>query len=242
MKITFIGTSHGVPAENRYCSCAMIESGKAIYFIDAGAPVIDCMLRLGKRVKDMRAIFTSHVHSDHTVGMIHIAALLNWYYKDCSADFYVTEQAHIDATKNWLVTSASGDVDESRIRFKIPTEGLVYEDENIKVEYIATKHMPNSYAILVTEGDKRILFSGDLSGKLRGADIPALIEEDIDAFVSEMAHFGMAEIKPYLEKCRAKRVIFTHVFPLKKYEDIEAAKGKYPFEIIDAFDGQVLEL
>lgn len=29
MKITFIGTSHGVPAADRFCSCAMIEVGES---------------------------------------------------------------------------------------------------------------------------------------------------------------------------------------------------------------------
>ena len=40
MKITFLGTSHGVPAADRYCYCVMIESGKSVYFIDGGAPMI----------------------------------------------------------------------------------------------------------------------------------------------------------------------------------------------------------
>ena len=39
MKITFLGTSHGVPAADRYCSCTMLEVNGAHYFIDAGAPL-----------------------------------------------------------------------------------------------------------------------------------------------------------------------------------------------------------
>ena len=70
MKITFVGTSHGVPAAYRFCSCYMIESSGSIYMVDAGAPAT----------------------------------------------------------------------------------GGVYEDENIRAEYIPTKHMPNSYAVLITEG------------------------------------------------------------------------------------------
>ena len=35
MKITFVGTSHGIPQADRYCSCYMIEIGKAIYFVRA---------------------------------------------------------------------------------------------------------------------------------------------------------------------------------------------------------------
>ena len=47
MKITFLGTSHGVPAADRYCSSTMLEINGARYFIDAGAPLIDILLRRG---------------------------------------------------------------------------------------------------------------------------------------------------------------------------------------------------
>lgn len=241
MKITFVGTSHGVPAADRFCSCYMIEVGGKIYMVDAGAPAVDMILRFGGDVNDFRALFTTHVHSDHTVGAIHLLSLMNWYYKESSADFYFTEQAHIDSTIRWIETSGDGRFDRERLRLKVPREGLVYSDENLKVEYIPTKHIPNSYAVLITEGEKRVLFGGDFSQWLRKADIPKVINEEIDGFVCEMAHFGMEELAPYLEDCRAKKVIFSHVYPLCKYDDIEAIKGKYDFEVLTPKDGDVIE-
>ena len=62
MKITFLGTSHGVPAANRFCSSYMIEAGNAVYLVDAGAPVADLVLRQGREITDVRAIFTTHIH------------------------------------------------------------------------------------------------------------------------------------------------------------------------------------
>lgn len=231
MKITFVGTSHGVPEKNRFCSCIMLESGGAIYFIDAGAPMADFLVSNGKDINDLRAVFTTHVHSDHTVGIVHLVNLMNWYYKKASAEIFITEQEHIDATARWTYTAGDGIIDTDRIKFKIPTEGCVYSDENIKVEYIATAHMKNSYAILVTEGKKRVLFGGDLSHGLRKNDMPSVIAEEIDAFVCELAHFTMDELAPYLEKCNAKKVFFIHAKP-ERYADIEAIKGKYAFDVI----------
>ena len=59
MKITFLGTSHGVPAADRYCSCTMLEVNGAHYFIDAGAPL-----------DGYRLIFTPMVMTleDHDLG------------------------------------------------------------------------------------------------------------------------------------------------------------------------------
>ena len=242
MKITFAGTSHGVPAADRFCSCYMIEVGGRIYLVDAGAPAAEMILRHGGDINDFRALFTTHVHADHTSGMIHLLSLMNWYYKDSSADFFITEQNHIDSTVRWLETSGSGSFSAQRLRMKVPKEGEVYCDENIKVEYIPTKHMPNSYAILITSGESRVLFSGDFSQWLAKDDVPKIIEEDIDLFVCEMAHFTKDHIAPYLEKCRAKTVAFTHVFPLDKYDDIEGMKGHYSFKIWTPNDGDFIEI
>lgn len=241
MRITFVGTSHGVPEKNRFCTCMMLESGGAIYFIDAGAPMIDFMLKNGKSINDLRAVFTTHVHSDHTVGLVHLADLMNWYYKGSSAEFFVTEQEHIDATARWIYTSGDGHIDTERLKFKVPEAGVVYSDENITVEYIPVAHMKNSYAILVTEGEKRVLFGGDMSHGLRKGDMPELIKENIDGFVSELAHFTMDELRPYLDTCGAKRVFFIHAKPAR-YADIEAVKGAYPFLILTPDDGECFEI
>lgn len=241
MRITFVGTSHGVPEKNRFCTCMMLESGGSIYFIDAGAPMIDFMLKNDKSINDLRAVFTTHVHSDHTIGIVHLADLMNWYYKDSRAEFFITEQEHIDATARWIYTSGDGHIDTERLKFKMPEAGVVYSDENISVEYIPVGHMKNSYAILVREGEKRVLFGGDMSHGLRKGDMPSVIKEDIDGFVSELAHFTMDELRPHLDTCRAKRVFFIHVKPAR-YADIESVKGKYPFEILTPDDGDSFEI
>ncbi len=244
MKLTFFGTSHGVPAADRFCSCTMLEAGGSIYFIDGGAPVLDLLLRSGRNINDFRAIFTTHVHSDHTFGVLPLADLINWYFKEASGDFFITEQPYIEAMKNMINASGSAVIEEDRVRFKLAHEGVLYEDENIKVEYIPTKHTTAnvSYAILITEGEKRVLFGGDFSHWLKDRDVPEIIKENIDGFVCEMAHFGAEHIKPYLDTCNSARVFFNHVWPLNKYDDIEAMKADYPFEILTPSDGDSFEI
>lgn len=236
MKLTFLGTSHGVPAKDRFCSCIMLESNGSIYFIDAGAPLAKLMLEHGKKISDFRALFNTHVHSDHTLGMLHLISLMNWHYKESEADFFIPDQEFTDAAKQVIKAANKREIDEARLRFHLPSPGVVYEDENIKVEYIPTKHTENSYAILVTEGDTRVLFGGDFSYKLKKCDVPAVIEEEIDGFVCELAHFDLEMLRPYLEKCHAKKLFFVHAKP-KYYADVEAAKGNYPFEILTPNDG-----
>ena len=246
MKITFVGTSHGVPGENRFCSAYMIESGSSFYFVDAGAPLVNSVLAHGLDMKNFKGIFTTHIHGDHTCGIPQIADLVNWYYKETSADFFLTDSRLADALQKLVCAFVNSDeLDNARIRFHIAQRGVVFEDENIKVEYFSNKHTVGtpSYSILITEGDRRVLFSGDLSQGLKEMDIPTvLFDERVDAFICEMAHFGLEDIKPYLDVARTKKLFFTHVYPLSKYDDIETIKGKYPFEIVTPEDGFEVEI
>jgi glyoxylase-like metal-dependent hydrolase (beta-lactamase superfamily II) len=225
----------------------MIESGNSVYFIDGGAPMIDELLRHGRHPDEVRAVFNTHVHGDHTAGIYHFADLVDWYYKKSSVDMYIADQPYIDALKNLIKagnphTSLSPD----RLRFHLNDPAVAYEDENIKVEFILTKHILepyHSYSILVSEGDKRVLFSGDFSQHLERADVPSLIsEEELDLFVCEMAHFKIADIAPYLEKCKTKKLLFNHVGYTESFESINALDGKYPYHVGLALDGDTIEL
>ncbi len=249
MKVTFLGSGHGVPSAERYCSCIMIESGEDIYFLDAGAPIMEELLRLGKDINKVRSVFITHCHTDHTLGMIGMISLANWYYKNSAMDVYVPEQPLIDVIKEFFKCNHNYPVNEDRLRFHAYESDFSYEDENISLSVIPTRHLEAknapSYAFVVTckHTGKSLLLTGDLSQKLALDDFPAIAaEKEIDAVVSEMAHFGTNEIKPYLEKCRAKAVYFNHVFPLAKFDDIEAANGAYPFPLYVVKDRDVIEL
>ena len=249
MKISFLGTSHGVPEKDRFCSCTMIEVGENLYFIDAGAPVVDLIIRSGRKVESSRAMFTTHCHSDHTNGIVGFADILNWYYKKASVDIYMTEEKHAEATVNLVEASSHLALDRERVRFKVIDEGFVYDDGNIKVTAFPTEHLNRgtfrypSFGYIVEADGKRAVFSGDLSNKLKYEDFPKIaLEEDVDLLVCEMAHFKIADIAPYLEKCKTKKLLFNHVGYTESFESLKALDGKYPYPVGLALDGDTVEL
>lgn len=246
MRITFLGTSHGVPAADRYCSCTMIEVNGAHYFIDAGAPLIDILLRRGVDLSSVRAIFTTHFHGDHVDGLLPLADLFSWYYKSTSTDIYMTEQVGIDTFKTML-TALIGSFDDERVRFRMMTPETIYEDENIRVTPFPTQHLAHmnrpAYSYLVEAEGKKVFFSGDLSFRMQAQDFPAyVLENDVDLMICEMAHFGVEHIEGYLERCRAEQVLFNHVYPLDKLAQIEALDGRYGYPIHTVNDGDEVEL
>ena len=245
MKITFLGTSHGVPASDRYCSSSMIEVNGSVYLIDAGAPVIDLLIRKGVDLNAVKSVFTTHLHGDHVFGVIQMASLFNWYFKHTTADFYLTEPAGIDAIGRTIET-IDGPLC-GRVRLKLMDENTVYEDENIRVTPFPTQHLAGAgrpaYSYLIEAEGKKVLFSGDLSYGLEKQDFPAYaLENEVDLMICEMAHFGPEHTEPYLEKCKAKELVFNHVFPLHKLDQINALNGKYGYPIRTVDDGEEIEL
>lgn len=243
MRVTFIGSGHGVPSAQRYCTAIMIEVGTSIYFVDAGAPIMDEVLRMGRDIHNVRAVFVTHCHGDHISGLPNMADLANWYYKKASISFYLPEQSTIDAIKALLMSTYGGRPIREGVDFYKYDEGVVYQDENIKLTAIPNKHIFKegrpSFSLLVEADGKRVLFSGDLSQHLEFEDFPQIaMSEDIDVLVCEFAHFSMDMVKPYLAKCTAKAVYFNHVYPLTKFNQIEAenASGAYPYKMFIAKD------
>ncbi len=247
MKLTFLGTSHGVPAADRYCSCAMLEINGTVYLIDAGAPVADLLIRRGIPYTALRAVFTTHAHGDHTNGLLHLCDLSNWYFRESSYDVYLTEQALADTLKTFIAIQDTA-LDERRIRLHVMGAGPVYRDENLTVTAIPTRHMEHagrpSYAYTIEAEGKRLIFTGDLHGG-DAADFPAIAKaEPSDLIVCEMAHFSHEVAFGHLADCPTKQVLFNHVW--YNYEQsmagIEAAMGKYPFAVCAVADGDEFEL
>ena len=70
MKIYTLGTSHGDSTVCRFNSSTAYETEDGrIYLVDAGAPVEALLRRKALHIKDVRAVFISHMHDDHAGGL-----------------------------------------------------------------------------------------------------------------------------------------------------------------------------
>jgi len=248
MKITFLGTSHGVPAADRYCSCTMLEVGGSLYFIDAGCPLMDVLIRRGEDLSRIRAVFATHIHGDHVYGLLSFIDLSNWYFKEVHAGIYLTEQAGIDHFRRLVMTTQGIPLDDERLPFHLVSPGIIYEDQNIRVTALPTRHLAHanrpSYAYLIEGEGKKIFFTGDISNHIAQNDFPTLpLEEEVDLMISEMAHFNVEEMTPYLARLKAKDLVFNHVFPVdEKIPAIRALNGKYGYPVHPAADNETIVL
>lgn len=211
MKIVFFGTSHGVPEANRKFSCTMLEIGDTRYFIDMGTHAIEELNTRNIPAESVKSVFITHMHSDHTNGLLSFADLCSWYYRNANPSFILPEpiednKASIAA---WLECNGTTLRDFDFLPVK---EGLFYQDENIKVSAFKTKHTAMSYSFLVEAEGKRVLFSGDLSTKGPKEDFPvSVFEKPLDLAICECAHFKATAYLPLFENQEnLKAICFNH--------------------------------
>ena len=247
MRITFLGTSHGVPSKERYCSATLVEVNGSNYLIDCGAPVAELLIKNGINFSTLKSVFITHSHGDHTYGLSTLCSLASWYFRKSDFDVYFPEKCTADAFEQ-LITVCDKIFNKDRIRFKTFEAGVVLSDENIKVTAIATKHMNNgeypSFAFMLEAEGKRVFFTGDLY-KDPSVDFPSEAKQlTSELIICEMAHFSSEAILPIITQCPTKRIYFNHIYYdyEKSLAAIKDADQQFEQEIIAVNDGDVFEI
>ncbi|CAM3426891.1 ribonuclease Z [Pseudomonas plecoglossicida] len=152
MDLQFLGTSAGVPTKMRNVSAtAVIEaSGSHWYLVDCGEGTQHQLLHTSLSVRDLRAIFITHVHGDHCFGLpgllasasmsgrtqpldlILPAALHDWLRLSLSAsDSFLSFELRLVAVENFTGwRSDTVMVDTVMLSHRVPSVGFVFTEIN----------------------------------------------------------------------------------------------------------------
>ncbi len=243
MKLTFVGTSHGVPEANRKCACLLITVGENHYIVDAGFPLVTALRPLHIYPHALKGVFLTHMHGDHANGLIELVDLLTWQFKDAHPAIYVPEIAAGEAIRGWLAVTHGGKGLENMPEIKEVTEGAFYDDGILRMTAISNDHLPDrpSYSYLAEAEGKRVVFSGDL-GFDAYADFPrAAFEAENDIVVTEAAHNRLTDAKDIFARVRTKRLIVSHVVPWNEPE-VARLRPLVPYPVTLAFDGMAITI
>ena len=215
MKLTFIGTSHGVPESDRRCSCTMLQTGEKVYFIDMGTQAIEDLRRRGIAPERVKGVFITHMHGDHVNGLLSFADICNWFFTDAQPQIFLPTREGADAVKGWIC--ALDKRDYCRMDLRVTDEGVIFDDGTLRVTAVRTLHTRRSFAYFAETEGKTLLFTSDL--KAVEEDYPRqAFGKTLDAAVCESAHIHPADYIPAFEKSNIKRVFITHIQPRKLAE------------------------
>lgn len=247
MKLSFLGTSHGVPAADRYTSCYLLEAGGNLYIFDAGAPVVNLLLQRSADVRDVKAFFCSHFHGDHVDGGIAMLNLFDWYYKETDMDAFLPDPVSEAVIRLYGRECDDAYFTDGRIRMHIIKPGVIFDDGVIKVTAIPVAHITApgkcSYAFAIEGEGKSILYTGDLSHDPDTKDFPEVaFRQHFDLILSECAHFTVQKLAACMDRVDADYFAVSHIFPMSKIAELEELKPKYGFQLLIPSDGDEVTL
>ncbi|MFL6255921.1 MAG: ribonuclease Z [Pyrinomonadaceae bacterium] len=153
MRITFLGTSAGVPTRARNVSCVALRPPQRaeVWLFDCGEGTQHQLLRSELNISQVARIFITHMHGDHMLGLMGLLATcgmtahtrgINVYGPRPLADYVREVSRRTQFQTNYPLT-----VQEV-------TEGLVFEDEEYAVTCMPLKHRLPAFGYRVEEKDR----------------------------------------------------------------------------------------
>ena len=219
----------------------------------------------GLEVKNLRHAFLTHLHSDHSAGLSDLI-LTPWVLeRDRPLELYGPDG--IEEMASNVLEAYRADIDYRvyglepannegwRVNSHTVEEGVVFEDDNVRVEAFRVRHgtWPNAYGYRFTTPDRVIVISGDAAPDeaveryARGADI--LIHEvySVEGFKKRdpywqkyhsTNHTSAHELGELASRVKPKLLVLYHVLFWGASEEtvLEEVREKYAGEVILADD------
>jgi ribonuclease Z len=273
-KVALLGT--GSPVADPYrsgCSVAIIVNAMP-YIVDFGPGVIRQLATLtpyfskpsqgieGLDLRNVTHAFLTHLHSDHTTGYPDLI-LTPWAVGGSGRDrpLEVYGPTGLNSMTEHILKAYQADI-EYRVNglqhcnnegwrvnsHEITEEGLIYQDDNVKVEAFPVPHgtWDNAWGFRFTTPDKVVVISGDTrpSDKLveyaKGVDI--LVHEVYSKSLIHWAsqdyfsshHTSTIELAKIAQKAKPKLLVLYHTMP-------SGVDGKeFLDEISEIYNGKVI--
>lgn len=220
-KLIVLGTCAGTePMPGRHHTSFVIETGGRVYWFDAGECCSYTAHLLGVDHLKTRAVFISHPHMDHVGGLGNmlwtirkLAGMQRTTTVDGRVDLYIPELRAWEGILQMLRYTEGGFVVPFELEAHRTGEGLLYEDENIRVTAMHNNHLANehgesvSYSFRIETEGKTVVFSGDVR---QYTEVAPLIGEGCDYLLMETGHHKVKDICDFADAQPVGKLIFVH--------------------------------
>lgn len=238
IEVTLLGTGHPGPSMDRFGPGILVRASDQVLLFDAGRGGIQRLSQLGISYRQIDALFLTHLHSDHVVGLPDLW-LTGWLVSARDKPLKVYGPKGTAHLIHHLQQAYEFDIgmrlsDErlppggGRLEVKEIEGGFTYESSGVRVTAFAVDHKPITPALgfrvdykkrsLALSGDTR--FSENLIRSAAGVDL--LIHEVADAQIGltkkhpalgrVIAHHTTArDAGKVFQKVKPKLAVYSHI-------------------------------
>ncbi len=246
MQVVLLGTGFPRPDPERAGPATAVVVGGKVFVVDAGRGVVLRLAAAELPLKSVRAVFLTHLHSDHTAGLPDLFNT-SWQFGRY-APFELYGPKGTKKLASAMLKFFADDIHIRRdlmekhpgagatINTHIVREGVVYQDENVKVTAFTVDHKPvePAFGYRFDSGGRSVVISGDtrpsdnLVRFAQGADVlvhEAILPEYLDsvdqpdvAHRLKSYHTTPEEAGQIAQRAGVKLLVLTHLVPGKDEE------------------------
>lgn len=197
MKIHVFGSCSGTePMPGRRHVAFAAEAGGKLYWFDAGEGSSYTAHLMGLDLLKVRSVFISHTHMDHVGGLgnlfWNIRKLTHVKSRQPEHDIklFIPNSSTWDGIYMMLKNTEGNFHCDFKINVHPVSDGVLYEDENIKVEALHNMHLGKSepwlsYSYRFSAEGKRVIYSGDIRDS---SDLDEFLKDGCDVLMTETGH------------------------------------------------------
>jgi ribonuclease Z len=242
IRVTLLGTGALVPSIERSGPATLIEAGQSVLLFDCGRGVTQRLSQTGVALNDIDAVFLTHLHSDHTVGLPDL--WLTAYARGRAEPIplfgpegTVAMARHLEAAYSADVGSRAGAASAAGLDAHDIGENVVYQTDELSVTAFVVDHGPMkpAYGFRIDyQGRRSVVLSGDTrysENLIRNARGVQLLVHEVAAADAELAqsservrsildlHTTPEEAARVFRQARPYLAVFSHIVLLGVKED-----------------------
>jgi ribonuclease Z len=265
MQVILVGTGFPRPDPERAGPSAAVVVGDKVFVVDAGRGVVLRLAATEFKLKQVQAVFLTHLHSDHTSGLPDLFTSTWIFGRKTPLELfgpkgtkgvartlleYFKEDIHIRRDLTEMQPAEGAKINTHEIR-----EGVVYQDSDVTITAFEVDHRPvvPAFGYRFDSRGKSIVISGDtrpsenLIRHAKGVDVlvhevylPEFFDEKDTPEVAarlKRYHTSAEEVGEVAQKACVKLLVLTHIIPGNEDEVIlERVRKKFSGKVVAGKD------